>query len=372
MRILHLATHLNRGGISQYILSVSTALLQKGHEVFVASSGGEMEKEFRDQGIQVANFPIRTKSELSPKIYLALPKFLQWIKKERIDLIHAHTRVTQVMASWTEWLAGKPVVTTAHGFYHRRLGRRLLPAWGKRVIAISNPVARHLLEGFHVPPERVRVIYNGIDFENLYGQFQKHDPSAVRKEYGIPEEVPVVGIIARLVEDKGHEYLFRAVKKLEEEFPALHLLVVGEGRHRRPLENLARELGLASRIYFTGNLRDISKPLAAMNIFALPAVWREGFGLSTVEAMACGKPIIATNIWALNTLIQNEVNGILVNPKDAEDLARAIRHVLKDKAFRERIGRAGQQTVEERFTLERMVYELESLYAEVFQNNKGH
>ena len=370
MRILHLTTHLNRGGISQYILSVGAALHQKGHEIFVASSGGEMEKEFQNQGIQTITFPIRTKSELSPKIYLALPRLMGWIKRERIDLLHAHTRVTQVMASWIERLTGKPFVTTAHGFYQRRLGRRIFPAWGKRVIAISNPVARNLLEVFQVPPERVRVIYNGIDFEDLYARFQKQDPLAVRKEYRIPQKANVIGVIARLVEDKGHEYLFRAAKNLEKEFPALHLLVVGDGRSRRPLENLARELNLTSRIYFTGNLRDVSKPLAAMDVFALPAVWREGFGLSIVEAMACKKPIIATNIWALNAIVQSGVNGILVNPKDVQDLAQAIRRILKDKDFRERIGEGGQRTVEERFTLERMVHELEALYLEVFQNKR--
>lgn len=365
MRILHLTTHLNRGGISQYIFSVALALRKKGHEVFVASSGGEAEREFQDQDIQVAKFSIRTKSELSPKIYLALPSLMRWIKEEKIDLIHAHTRVTQVMASWIYWLINKPFVTTAHGFYKTRFGRRLLPAWGKYVVAISNPVAQHLLEDFKLSQERVRVIYNGVDFENLYQRFQKHNPFFVRKEYGIPCEAPVVGIIARLVEDKGHEYLFRAVKNLEKEFPDLQLLVVGDGRCRFPLSNLARELGLSRRIYFTGNLQDVSKPLAAMDIFALPAVWREGFGLSIVEAMACGKPIIATNIWALNTIVQNGVNGVLVNPHDVSDLANAIRHVLKETDFRERISREGQRTVQERFALGRMADELETLYREV-------
>jgi len=367
MRILHLTTHLNRGGISRYILSVGSAFRKKGHEIFVVSSGGEMEREFDGEGLSLKTLAIRTKSELSPKIYWALPELIRWIRKERIEILHAHTRVTQVMASWLQRLSGIPYITTVHGFYKRRLGRRILPAWGERAVAISEPVGDHLREVFHLPLERVRVIYNGVDFADFISRFKNHNPQEVRREYGISEEAPVVGVTARLVPDKGHEYLIRAVKKLESEFPDLGLLIVGDGRYRDHLNELARELNLLDRIYFTGNLRDVSRPLAAINVFALPAVWREGFGLSIVEAMICQKPVIVTNIWALNTLIQNGVNGILVEPRSVESLAEAIRRILNDADFRERIGKAGQETAHERFSLDRMVNELETVYQEVLR-----
>lgn len=367
MRILHLTTHLNRGGISKYILSVGSAFSKKGHEIFVVSSGGEMEQEFSSEGLGLKTLAIRTKSELSPKIYWALPELIRWIKKERIEILHAHTRVTQVMASWIQWLTGMPFITTVHGFYKRRLGRRILPAWGERAVAISEPVGNHLRETFRFPLERIRVIYNGIDFIDFISRFRAYDPKEVRREYGISEKAPVVGVTARLVPDKGHEYLIQAVKRLESDFPDLSLLIVGDGRYRSHLNELARELNLLDRIYFTGNLRDVSKPLAAVNVFALPAVWREGFGLSIVEAMICQKPIIVTNIWALNTMIQNGVNGILVEPRDVESLAGAIRLILNDPDLRERISKSGQETAQQRFSLGRMAEELEAVYQEVLQ-----
>ena len=114
-------------------------------------------------------------------------------------------------------------------------------------------------------------------------------------------------------------------------------------------------------------MRDVSKPLAAVNVFVLPAVWREGFGLSIIEAMICQKPIIVTNIWALNTLIQNGVNGILVEPCDVEGLAEAIRRFLNDANFWERISKAGQETAQQRFALDRMVEELMAVYQEVLR-----
>jgi len=365
MKILHLTTHLNVGGITQYILSVGTSLRKRGHEIRVASSGGEMVTEFEQKGIPHQTFNIRTKSELSPKIYQALPVLIRWITKEKIELIHAHTRVTQVLAAWASWLAKVPFITTSHGFYKRRLGRRILPAWGERVVAISEPVGHHLRDAFRVSPDKIRIVYNGIDLPDFVRRFSNHAPKLVRSRYHIPEHAYVVGTTARLVPDKGHEYLIRAVNSLGEEFRDLHLIIVGDGRYRSFLETLVKNLGMRQHVTFTGNLKDVSEPLAAIDIFVLPALWREGFGLSIAEAMACRKPVIVTNIWALNTLIHNRVNGILVEPRNVADLAGAIRLLIQDPRIRDSIAQAGQRTAESRFSLERMVEELEDVYEEV-------
>lgn len=367
MRILHLTTHLNRGGISKYIHLVGSQLIKKGHHVYVASSGGEMEEELKEDGFRLITLPIRTKSELSPKIYIALPELIRWIRDEKIELLHAHTRITQVMATWVQVVTRKPFITTSHGFYKPRLGRRLLPAWGEQVIAISDPVATHLRDTFHVPSERIRLVYNGVDLKALVSRFYEHDPRETRKEYKLPEDAFVVGTIARLVPDKGHEYLIRAVKVLESQIPNIALIVVGEGRHRKSLEQLVKKLKLGMRVHFTGNVKDISRPLAGIDIFVLPAVWREGFGLSIVEAMACRKPVVVTNIWALNTLIDDGINGILVEPRNVEGLTRAIQRLFNEPEFRRKIGDAGQKVAEIRFSLGRMVEELEGIYEEVLK-----
>ena len=364
MRILHLTTHLNRGGISKYVYSVGRAMHARGHRIFVASAGGEMEEEFGRSGLQVKIFPIRTKSELSPKIYCALPPLIRWMKEEQIDLLHAHTRVTQVLAFWLCRFTGKRFVTTAHGFYKRRLGRRVLPAWGRRAVAISEAVRIDLQNKHRVPPDKIRLIYNGLDLPELFLKFSQHDSNQTREEYGFLPDSLVVGVTARLVPDKGHAYLIRAVKRLKIEIPNLKLLIVGDGRYRKELEALVRTLQMGDRVLFTGNVQDVSKPLAAMDIFVLPATWREGFGLSIAEAMTCEKPVIVTNIWALNTLIQDRVNGVLVEPKNVEHLAEAIHYMLSHPEFRKKIGKAGRRTAEERFSLERMVRELESVYEE--------
>ena len=364
MRVLHLATHLNTGGITTYILRLVRPLREHGVEISVLSSGGECTPSFQALQAPVFELPFRTKSELSPKLYRTLPALIRLVRENKIDLLHAHTRVTQVLAFWIQRIAGIPFVTTCHGFYKRRLGRRLLPAWGERTIAISLAVEDHLKNDFHVPAARIRRIFNAVNLEEIDRDYGKHHPEQVRVEYGFRREDCVVGVIARLVEDKGHHYLIRAIHALQKDMPQLRLIIVGEGRRKPDLVKLVVELGIRNRVVFTGNVADVTKPLAAMDIFALPATWREGFGLSIIEAIACGKPVIVTNIWALNTLIENGKTGILVEPKRADLLAQAIAGLARDQELRRSIGRQGRKMVETFFTMERMAREIADVYTD--------
>ncbi len=360
-----MTTHLNSGGITVYILRLVETLRQQGYESAVFSSGGEYAPMFEEKNVQLFTQDIKTKSEIHPKLVPALFRLLRLIRQEKIDVLHAHTRVTQVLAFWAGKLSGTPVVTTCHGFYKVRLGRRLLPAWGDRGIAISEPVGKHLVEDFHIPPSRVRVVHNAVDIHLLDEQYRQHSQEAVKKGFGFLPEDRVVGIVARLVEDKGHEYLVRAGAELLGEFPDLRILIVGDGREMDKLKALSAELGIQSRVVFTGNVSDVSKPLAAMDIFAFPATWREGFGLSIVEAMTCSKPVIVSNIWALNSLIQNGETGFLVEPKRVDLLAEAIRNLLADPVLRRKIGANARRAVEEHFTIDRMGAEIAGVYNEV-------
>lgn len=363
-KVLHLTTHLNSGGITIYILRLVDFLRSAGFETLIFSCGGEYASFFQDKKVKLLICDIRTKSEIHPKLIPALTRLIKFTREEKIDVLHAHTRITQVLAYWAGKFTGVPVVTTCHGFYKIRLGRRLLPAWGERAIAISEPVGKHLAEDFHVPAERIRVVNNAVDIKLLDEQYRRHSNEAVKKDFGFAKEDRVIGIVARLVNDKGHEYLLRAAAELYRDFPDIRVLIVGDGRERPILEDLAKALGIKDRVVFTGNITDVSMALAAMDIFAFPATWREGFGLSIVEAMTCGKPVIVTNIWALNSLIQNEVTGFLVEPKSVSALADAIRKLLEDPALRRLIGENAREAVERLFTIERMAAEIAGVYKE--------
>lgn len=369
IRVLHLTTHINIGGITTYIYLLGRGLNKSQYELSVFSSGGVMQKQLEDVGIRVFSSPFRTKSELSPKLYLAVPELLRIVREEKIDLLHAHTRVTQVMAWWIQRITGIPYVSTCHGFYKRRLGRMLLPAWGNKVVAISPPVADSLIADFHVPSGNVATILNAIDLENLEHLVKQKNPSSIISEYKLQSTAPVLGIVARVVRDKGHEYLLKACRELLSRYPDLKLLVVGEGPYLSELKKISTQLRLNQNVIFIGSLGDVTKALAVIDIFILPAVWREGFGLSIVEAMALKKPVIATNIWALNSLVHNRVNGLLIQPKSIQELEKAITELIENKGLRVEIGKNAYQTVKDQFSIDRMVKEFDRLYQDVIGSN---
>ena len=172
MNILFLANHLNTGGITNYCLFLGTALRKRGHSVFVASSNSARKDnclhKFEREGIEFIHIPIRTKSEASPKVLISLLKLLPEVRRRKIDILHANTRVTQVLAAGAGFLAGVPYVSTCHGFFTPRISRRMFPFWGRRVIAISNQVEEHLVRDFRVDKQRVRRIFNGIDLSLIH------------------------------------------------------------------------------------------------------------------------------------------------------------------------------------------------------------
>ena len=372
VRILHLTTHLNIGGITSYIKLLTKEMSKMPYELFVGSSGGSQEQALKDQGVHCLTLNIKTKSELSPKLYLAIPRLLRFIREEKIDLIHSHTRVTQVLSWFLQRFSGIPYVTTCHGFYKPRLGRKLLTAWGDHVIAISKPVEESLLQVFHVKPGMVSTIFNAIDTTDLIERYQQKDPDQIRKELNLNPSHRVLGIVARVVQDKGHEYFLRAAGKLiQNSHPNIKILIVGEGPYLKSTKDLVNRLRMNESVRFLGNVNDITYPLSVIDIFVLPAVWREGFGLSIIEAMAVQKPVIVTNIWALNELVHNRVNGLLVEPKNVDELAGAMHELLEDRKLYERVSRNGAEMVKREFSIPQMAARVDKLYQQVLANAKG-
>jgi glycosyltransferase involved in cell wall biosynthesis len=353
MNILYLATHLNTGGITSYLLSLGVAMRERGHRVFLAAAGGEMENDLRQSGVDFIPIPIKTKSELSPNVVLSF--FQLRARAREMDIVHANTRVTQVLAA----LLGRPYVVTCHGFFRRRFSRLIYPCWGRRVIAISAQVKEHLLRDFGVPEKKIALIPHGIDV----GRFLLQAPSSKLQAKAVFSlgSGPVIGIIARLSEVKGHIHLLRAFPRLSKEFPAAQLFIVGEGREKERLEQEARGLGVPGQIVFLPRTGDTSKALAAMDIFVMPSL-QEGLGLALMEAMAAGLPVVASNIGGIKTLIENENNGVLVEPGRPEELAEAIAALLREPARAAEMGQRARQFIAENFSRAKMARQTEEVY----------
>ena len=364
LKILNLTTHLNVGGISNYLAMTGSRLVRMGHEVVVVSSGGNFKEVLEKKGIRCLDISIRTKNELHPKIFFALPKMIRLVKQEKFDLIHAHTRVTQVLGSLVAKFTGVPLVTTSHGFFKPRLSRRWFGCWGKTVIAISPLVAEDLEQSHRVKRSKIRIVQNAIDLEDFEARLFEKDPAALRESWGITQGMKVVSSISRLVRDKGHDYLIRAVGDLKKKKEDFYLLIAGEGRERKNLEKLIQKSGLEKQARIIDTRVDVTSILSVTDIFVHPATYREGFGLVIVEAMVAKKPVIATNIRAVNSLVRNRVNGFLVEPKNGKELAEAIQFIVANPKITVSIVENAYRSATELYSIDRMVSELETVYEE--------
>jgi glycosyltransferase involved in cell wall biosynthesis len=365
VKVLLLTTHLDIGGISNYTIWLAKGLKEEGHEVIVASGGGELLSELAEKGIRHFKINIKIKNELSPSLFKTTLNLLGIIKKEEVAIIHAQTRLAQVIAHHISKLSKVPYITTCHGVYKKRLFRRIFPCWGQRVIAISEPVRAHLVNCFKVPKQRIRLIHNGLEVARFCRHYTAEQRRDNRQHYGLNGKSKVIGNVARLVSVKGQEYLLYAAKEILKVRPKTQFLIVGDGRDRQKLIDLTRKLKIADNVFFTGTLREINRVLSVMDIFAFPAFWQEGFGLSILEAMAAGLPVVASNVGGIYTLVKNKRNGLLVPPRDVPSLVNALLRLLDDKSLVTRMGEEGRKRAIEKFSLDKVVKQIMDVYKEV-------
>jgi len=361
MNILYIANHLNTGGITSYILRLSTMLKKRGHNIFVASSGGELLSEFSAQAIEHIRIPIKTKCEFSPRVFGSLLKLLPLVKEKNINLIHCNSRTTQVVGHLLSRYSGAPYISTCHGFFKPRLGRRIFPCWGKLVIAISEEVKEHLIKDFKVEEGKIRVINHGVDIKS-FERYTIYDIRYTKKTLGLGDWL-TIGHIGRLSDVKGQKYLVMATKRVLAKFPRAQLLIIGEGRMRQELINLAGKLNINANVFFIPRAQDMQKALCVMDIFVMPSL-REGLGLALMDAMAAGRPIVASNVGGIKSLVQDGYNGLLVPAADDSALAEAILRLLVDPEKRKYLGENGRIFIENNFSLEKMVSRTERVYLE--------
>lgn len=361
MNILYLTNHLNTGGITSYVLALAKGLKKRGHNIYLASSGGDLLEKFIQSAVSYISVPLKTKKELSLQVFISAFKLAKFIKEQKIDIIHANTRVTQVLAGLLEWLCAKPFLSTCHGFFRPRILRRLFPCWGKRVIAISQEVKEHLINDFKVKEEDIKLIYHGIDADK-FARYALSDMQYAKQKYGLGNG-PVISIIARLSDVKGHLYLIEAMKDILAQIPEAWLLIVGEGKMEKRLTERCQELNIKKSVVFIPSVADTREILAITDIFAMPSL-KEGLGLGIMEAMAAGLCVVASDVGGIKSLISQGVNGVLVKARESRGISQAIVSLLKDAGKRKSLGDNARELIRDKFSDDKMILETERVYQE--------
>ena len=284
----------------------------------------------------------------------------------RPDVVHTRNW-TCIDAILGARLARVPVVI--HGEHGREAGdpegrnalrrrvRRLLAPLVTEFVAVSQDLARWLVEDVGVPAAKVTQIYNGVDTE----AFSPADKEAARRTLGIRDGAVVIGTVGRLDPVKDHRGLLEAFGRTARH-PQAQLVVVGDGPCRAELEQVGRRLGLDGRVLMLGERQDVARILRALDVFALPSVG-EGISNALLEAMASGLPVIATRVGGNPELVDDDVTGTLVSPRSAEALAAAFDRYLLDPALIRKHGEAGRQRALRDFSLDRMFGAYDSLYS---------
>ncbi|MBU0683290.1 MAG: glycosyltransferase family 4 protein [Candidatus Omnitrophota bacterium] len=364
MKILLLTTHLNIGGVGFYTVNLAKYLKKRNVDVIVVSSGGDLEEILVRERIPHIKIDIRTKFEFSFKILKVVPVLFNLVKKEHIQVIHAQTRVTQVLAWIVSRITRIPFISTCHGFFKsQRLSRKLFPCWGEKIIAISVSVKEHLLEDFFIPNKRVELIRNGIEV-NRFVKIASETRSNLIKKMNWSRDVIIVGSVGRLSPVKGFNYLISAFKRAKADNDKLKLLIVGEGKQESVLKQQVESAGLSGEVLFVSGRESLEYYLSAMDIFCLSSV-SEGLGLSLMEAMATGIACIASSVGGLVELINDGVDGLLVPAKNVEKLSATIIRLAGDDVFRTLLKKNAQKKAIENFSIEKSVEKTIKVYREM-------
>lgn len=362
MNILQILPELNVGGVETGTLDLARHLVQLGHKAVVVSAGGQLVQELESTGALHYNLPVHKKSVVS--IIKTIPLLAEIIEKEEVDIVHARSRVPAWIAYFACRRTKAIFVTTCHGYYKKHL-LSFIMGWAKRVIVLSHVIARHMIDDFGVPVERIRLIPRSVDLE----KFKFISPDSKRgKDFN-------VGIIARLTPIKGHIHFIKAMARVARTVPKLKIWIVGDAsahhqRYKEEIEVLVRRLGLWHSTEFLGTQRDIPQVVSQLDLLVLATVTHEAFGRVIIEAQASGVPVVATQVGGVVDIIEHKETGLLVPPADPNSMAEAIIQIYKDLPLAVRLAQNAYKKVQEKYNLDLMIKNTLEVYKEALSQSK--
>lgn len=359
------------GGAEQQLLELVKGLDKNCFRPIVLTlfPGRALDREFKEvPQVEVISLERRGKYD-----FASLFKVFGILRRMRVDVVQPFLTPATFFGLLPALLCRTPVkiVTERTGpNKDAHLGYRLylkaediLTRFADWIVPNSEAGRENLIQR-GIDPSRIKVIYNGINLSRL--TTDNHRAEQVRQRLDLPPEGKVVGMIARMFPVKGHATFLQAAALINRAMPEVRFALVGDGPLRGHLEDLSRELGLGAKVTFFGEQRDVGAYLSALDIAALTSN-NEGCSNFLLEAMALGKPVVATDAGGNRELVRHGETGFLIPPGDAEALAKAIITLLQHPEIASSMGQRGKERAIAQFSLERMVHEYEILYEETLR-----
>jgi L-malate glycosyltransferase len=348
-----------RGGQSQ-VLTTVMGLRSLGHRtLLVAHSDGELRQRAKE-GLDLLALAPKTEMDLT-----AAWRLSRILKQLKPDIVHAHDPHGVAMAglalSMSTQLAKPPLVAARRVDFHLRGSS--LSRWKYRQVdcfLCASEAIRKMLIGDGVPAARAVTVHEGIDLERV----EAAPPANLHADLWLPHQAPIVGNVAALVAHKGQRHLVEAARLVLPQVPDARFVIAGEGELRPALERQIKDHHLEKHVLLAGFRPDVLSLHKAFDIFVMSSV-TEGLGTSLLDAMAAGKPVVATTAGGIPEVVVDGETGFLVPPRDHDAMAGAIVTLLKDDALRQRMGEAGRARVRRIFSAERMVQDTLRVYQRV-------
>ncbi len=320
-------------------------------------------KDLSEDNLESLGFPVYylEKGKFDPSTFPALVSLLS---KLEIDVVQTHgygaTTFGRMAARWL----GIGSVLHEHANltdtpWFQKVPDRLLDPVTDVAIAVSESTREFCIRARKLSPKRVKKVYLGAPLDE-FAPFSPEARREAREKLGFGPNEKIVGTVTRLMESKGNRYLVEAASILARKRNDVRVVVVGEGPLRSELEAQAREIGVSERVTFLGFQRDVAQAFAAFDVAVFPSLW-EGTPLTVFEAMAMKKPLVATSVDGLRDVLCDDENALLVPPKDASALSRALEHVLDEADLASRLSESALQT-SRRFDIRIFVHKMERLY----------
>ncbi|UCC39907.1 MAG: glycosyltransferase family 4 protein [Candidatus Aminicenantes bacterium] len=368
------SSYAEEGGPENLILSFIKEMDSSRFSNFIVS--------IKDQGIRMSSFlaeaermGIKTERIKWKSIYLSIfviKKLVSLMRQNEINIIHTH----DLRSNFVGYIAGKigriPIVTSVHGWIEKsfkfrihNFADKMLIRFFNRIIVNSEFLRKHLSQ-FKIPDRKISTVYNTVDISIFERDV---NPEETRKELGIGSGCTVIGTVGRLNTEKGHKYLLEAARDVLTSFPKTVFLIVGKGPLERELKDFAREAKIFPNVLFTGFYQDLQKVFNVIDLFVLPSL-SEALPLSLLEAMAAGRPVIATNVGGIPEVVKTGETGIVVNSGVAEELAQAMITLLENKDTARELAKNGQELVREQFSTQAVTKKLEAIYRGLQKDQK--
>ena len=375
MRVLHIIGDSRFGGIGWILLGLGRLAKAEGWQVDVLTTNPTLQQTLQRHGMGVVDLDV-IRREIRPAWdFSGMLRLRDFLQSESYGIVHTHTSKAGFVGRLAAHLAGVPVIIhTAHGFAFHELSprsvrlfystlERMASRWCDRIVSVSEFHCRWALELGICRSQNIIAIPNGIAAVSSSTAFA---PAKIRRQLGAQPDDLLILSTARLAADKGIECLVKAAGLLPPIGRRYHVIVAGDGPERARLESLTSDLGLAGRVTFLGFREDVPELLAACDLVVLPSL-REGLSIALLEAMAAGKPIVASDIGSNRELASQTEMARLVPPADPKALAEAIRDLSRNPELMAHLAKGARALFESRYTEDRMLDGYRRLYLELVQ-----